>query len=74
MVNASWCNIIIKLGHKIMSMFPVVHQKIAMHDAIFISNFIDIKTAMGNLFLNRIGRYRHTNYDIGRGHILFDIY
>ena len=46
-----------------------------MHDAIFIFNFINKKTAvyMCNLFFNRTERYTHTNNYIGKGHILFDI-
>ena len=55
-------------------MFPVVHPKIAMRNAIFIFDFIDIKTAINNPFINGTGRYTHTNNDIGRGHILYDIY
>ena len=56
-------------------MFPVVHPKTGMRDAFcFISNFIDLKTAMCNLFINRTGGYTHTNNYIGRGRILFDIY
>ena len=57
-------------------MFPVVHPKTAMGNAFFFFffflNFINIKTAMRNLFINRTRRYTHTNNDIGRGHIHFD--
>ena len=53
-----------------MSMFPVVHPKTAMRDAVFIFNFIDLKTAMHNVFINRTGKYTHKH----RGCILFDIY
>ena len=53
----------------------VVHPKNAMCDAVFlIFTFIDLKTAMHNLFIFRTGRYTHGNNYIGRGHILYDIY
>ena len=55
------------------SMFPVVHPKTAMHDVVFTFNFINRKTAMRNLFINRTGRYTHTNNHIDRGPTLFVI-
>ena len=56
-------------------MFLVVHAKTAMREAgfFYIYNFINLKTAMRNLCINRTGRYTHTNNNIGSGHILFDI-
>ena len=59
---------------KMLSMFPVVHPKTAMHDAFF--KFLNIwieKQQCVIFFINRRGRYTHTNNYIGRGHILFDI-
>ena len=67
---------------KILSMFPVVHLKSAMHDAFF---YFYKKTKTKNkqtancclcaifLSINWTGRYTHTNNYIGRGHILFYI-
>ena len=57
-----------------MSMFQVVHPKTAMHDAIFIFYFIDLKAVIPNLFINKTGRYTHRNNYIGRDCILYDIY
>ena len=48
---------------KIISMFPVVHPT-AMRDAVFIIFLINIETVMRNLFINRTGRFTHTNNDI----------
>ena len=41
-----------ELGQKIISMFPLVHvhPNTAMRDVFFFFNFIDLKTAMRNLF------------------------
>ena len=50
-------------------MFPVVHPKTAMRDAVFINR--NSKTAMRIFLINR-KIYIHTN-NIGRGNILFDI-
>ena len=44
-------------------MFPVVQSKTAMHDAFFFI-FINTKTAMHNLVINRTGRYTHTNTEM----------
>ena len=55
-------------------MFPVVHPKTVMRDAAFNFNFINIKTAMRNLFINRTRSYTHTNNEIGTGHIHFHFY
>ena len=45
-------------------MFPVVHPKTAMRNAVFIFNFIDLKTAMHNVFIKRTGKYTHTNIGV----------
>ena len=44
-----------------------------MHDGFFIFNFINRKTAMQNLFINRTGTRHSTNNYTGMGYILFDI-
>ena len=50
------------------------NQKLLLAMRCYIFDFINRKTAMPNLFINRIGRYTHTENDIRRGHIHFDIY
>ena len=62
-----------------LSMFPVVHPKTAMPEAVFFFffffffnyYFIELKTAKRTLFINRTGRYTHTDNYIGRSLTFF---
>lgn len=48
-------------------MFPGAYPKTSMHDAFFkFLNVIDRKTALHNIFINRIVRYTHKNNAIDR--------